>query len=390
MTLSRCAVSFGPYTDATGDVVFAGLRGEIRPSRRVVETATGVVVVATSVPVLLDDSGTATVSLAHTDQAGVDGPFHYSITWRSRTGDPSPGEKAFALPVAAGATQDFDLLEPSPDVAEVSVPIAASLTQVQEAADAATAAAGSAAASAADAADAAEAASLAEASAASSASLASTAQQAATQAQGSADGALTASVQAQQAAEDASASASTAVTAASDAATQAGVAATAATTTSTQVGQQYVAAAVVADNLILTRSNGGTTDAGNVRGPQGIPGVKGDVGDMTPVSQAPALSGTVTITSAMLPSTRSWTLSGNLTIALHSTLPAATVSGTITLVLKQATSGGPFTVTWPGTLEWAGDAPAPTMPTVANAELIVHLLWTGVAWRAMVGGTFFP
>jgi hypothetical protein len=27
---------------------------------------------------------------------------------------------------------------------------------------------------------------------------------------------------------------------------------------------------------------------------------------------------------------------------------------------------------------------------VANAELIVHLLWTGVAWRAMVGGIFYP
>jgi hypothetical protein len=65
------------------------------------------------------------------------------------------------------------------------------------------------------------------------------------------------------------------------------------------------------------------------------------------------------------------------------------VSGTVTIILKQAASGGPYTVTWP-TIEWAGDAPAPTMPTVANSELIVNLFWTGQAWRGSVMGVYYP
>ena len=128
-----------------------------------------------------------------------------------------------------------------------------------------------------------------------------------------------------------------------------------------------------------------------IQGPQGIQGAKGDVGDLTPTTIG-TLGGTLTIGAGLLPRTLVYTLNAASTVALGST-PAVSVSGTITVVVKQASSGGPFTLTWPtpsSTFRWAGDAPAPVMPTVANAELIVNLFWTGTAWRGSVMGVFFP
>jgi hypothetical protein len=88
------------------------------------------------------------------------------------------------------------------------------------------------------------------------------------------------------------------------------------------------------------------------------------------------------------PSTRQLNLAANLTInALPA--PSVTVSGTITLVLVQAATGGPYTVTWPSGIKWAGGAAAPVMPTTASARLVVHLFWTGQEWLGMVAGTFF-
>lgn len=137
----------------------------------------------------------------------------------------------------------------------------------------------------------------------------------------------------------------------------------------------------------------------------GEPGVETDtgfikVGDGTTdwnslpyyAMRGPATAGTVTATASILPiyigTTRQWTLSANLTISALPTL-ASNAAGTVTLVLKQAAAGGPYTVTWP-TIVWAEGVAAPVMPTVANAELVVHLFWTGQAWRGVIGGNFFP
>lgn len=128
------------------------------------------------------------------------------------------------------------------------------------------------------------------------------------------------------------------------------------------------------------------TSLASITGPKGD---KGDTGDTTDADSGTWAAGTYSIPGATGPYTRSRTLSGNITL----TAPANGLTGkayTSTLSLKQAAAGGPFTVTWPATLEWAGDAPAPVMPTAANAELIVHLFWTGTAWRAMLGGVFYP
>lgn len=125
-----------------------------------------------------------------------------------------------------------------------------------------------------------------------------------------------------------------------------------------------------------------------IQGVKGDTGLKGDSGDLAPAVQSSPLA-TYTITAAILPSTMTWLLARNVVISFG-TDPVATISGTATFVIKQAATGGPYTVTWPSTLEWANDAPAPTVPTTPNAELIVHLFWTGSAWRGMVGGVFFP
>lgn len=128
-----------------------------------------------------------------------------------------------------------------------------------------------------------------------------------------------------------------------------------------------------------------------IQGIQGTQGVKGDSGDLTPVNNSPA-SGTANLAGVTFtpPVTRIVTLTANLTFANLPPAPPAGFSATTTIVVKQAASGGPYTVTWPTAIEWANDAAAPVMPTVANSELVVHLFWTGTACRAMVGGIFYP
>src|SRR3954449_9319573 len=76
---------------------------------------------------------------------------------------------------------------------------------------------------------------------------------------------------------------------------------------------------------------------------------------------------TYAVTPAMISSTRTITLGANLTISAlpaSGTIPSI-LSGTVTLVLKQPATGGPFSVTWP-TILWAEGASAPVMPPAVN------------------------
>lgn len=120
-----------------------------------------------------------------------------------------------------------------------------------------------------------------------------------------------------------------------------------------------------------------------IQGVQGIQGFKGDQGDLT-VSTAVTATGTQTLST--LPATYRWTLAGNTTVALGT--QANNVAGTITLTIAQPSTGGPFTVTWPGTIKWSQSAPAPLMPTSPNAQLVIHLFWDGAVWRGVVGGVY--
>lgn len=111
-------------------------------------------------------------------------------------------------------------------------------------------------------------------------------------------------------------------------------------------------------------------------------------GDLSPVVVQTLTGPGAALVAANLPSTRLWTLGINVTLGTLPT-PAATASGTITLVLIQPATGGPYTVTWPSGIKWSNGASAPAMPTTASARLVVHLFWTGTEWLGMVAGTFF-
>lgn len=134
----------------------------------------------------------------------------------------------------------------------------------------------------------------------------------------------------------------------------------------------------------------GLTGPQGIQGIQGIQGVKGDPGDLTSADSTATTpwNGSFSI-GYTGPRTVTRTLGSNSTITAISAGPTGQ-SYTATLIIKQAASGGPFTLAWPSTLEWSNDAAAPQMPTVANSELIVSLFWTGIAWRAVLVGVYYP
>jgi hypothetical protein len=134
----------------------------------------------------------------------------------------------------------------------------------------------------------------------------------------------------------------------------------------------------------------GDTGAQGPQGNTGATGAKGDPGDLSPADLGAWNTTPVSLGSWTMPYTRVRILAVNVVISSLPANPPANQSGTITLVAKQAASGGPFTLTWPATAEWPNDAAAPAMPTAPNAELVVHMFWTGQAWRCIPGGAFYP
>lgn len=115
-----------------------------------------------------------------------------------------------------------------------------------------------------------------------------------------------------------------------------------------------------------------------------IAGAPGPAGDMQLVLGPASVSGTVTLGSADLPSTRLWTLTGNTTLNLPT--PGSSRSGTITLVLTQDGTGN-RTLTIPG-VKWP-DGIAQGPAAAAGTISVIHLLWTGSAWLGLVGGKSF-
>ena len=121
------------------------------------------------------------------------------------------------------------------------------------------------------------------------------------------------------------------------------------------------------------------------QGIQGIQGIQGEAGDMVPVAGPAPVTGTINVTTEMLPSTRIWNLTGNVTLTLPT--PSATKSGTITLILKQDATGN-RTVTWPASIKWT-DAIVQQPATAPNSTSAIHLLWTGTEWLGLLGGKSF-
>ena len=114
--------------------------------------------------------------------------------------------------------------------------------------------------------------------------------------------------------------------------------------------------------------------------------VKGDPGDLSPVSGPSTQATTLALTAAMLPSTQLITLGGNVTVTLE-TPAAGSKSGTITLVLTQDATGS-RTITWPASVKWSeGISAQPS--TAASSKSVFHLMWTGQEWLGMLGGRSF-
>lgn len=107
--ISTCALTFGPYTDATGAPLFAGMVGLLTPSTAVLDRATGAVISAVPVKVTLDATGSATVVLPTTSQTTTSPPsWTYAMAWQVSRFDYSPGNKTFVLP--STGTVDYDAL----------------------------------------------------------------------------------------------------------------------------------------------------------------------------------------------------------------------------------------------------------------------------------------
>lgn len=354
-------IEFGPYSDLAGDDSYTGAQGyavavhpETHKPIEVLHLETGQVFTGQPVTFALDETGAGSVGPLAKPNTGETSPDNFAISITFPAYGPSPGDRIVAIPEGATDTVDYDELVAAEPEPALSVPLAASLEQVAEAITLSQAAAEAAAAEAEDAA-------------------------------ASAVAAAASAVSADTRADSAETAALSAVTTAGSAVTTAGNASTAAASAVTTARNAFVAASVVGDNLILTDSDGDQTTAGNVRGPQGI---KGDTGDTAPADSG-TWTGAVSLGTPTV-STKTRTLSGNVTLSGPSNPASSTTSYTATYVIKQPASGGPYTVTWPVGLKWANDALAPTMPTVANSELTVHLLWTGLAWRAYNAGPFFP
>jgi hypothetical protein len=122
-----------------------------------------------------------------------------------------------------------------------------------------------------------------------------------------------------------------------------------------------------------------------VQGVQGIQGIQGPAGDMSAVYGPSNVSGVVTLGNADLPSTRLWTMTGNITLNLPT--PSAAMSGTISLVLTQDATGG-RTLTWPASVKWP-DGIAQQPASAANSVSMIHFIWTGTLWLGMLGGKSF-
>lgn len=74
-----------------------------------------------------------------------------------------------------------------------------------------------------------------------------------------------------------------------------------------------------------------------------------------------------------------------LTVACELTFPTAVAGQSFTLVLKQGGSGS-YTITWPGTVKWAGGV-APTLTTTVGAiDVLGFICVDGTNWYGFVSG----
>lgn len=194
------------------------------------------------------------------------------------------------------------------------------------------------------------------------------------------------------------------------------------TQTQTVLNTTVSGATIVGRNLIMQQVGGGTVDTGTVvptlsvgtvttsapgapatltltgsapnqsinitipQGPQGDQGIQGLPGDLMFAAQG-STTGVIDLTTAGLPSTNRFVMSGNITGITLPTTTTASKSGTITLVLVQDVTGN-RTVTWPASVLWSEGVKA--QPSTAPASISVfNLEWTGNEWLGFKAGQNF-
>ena len=114
--LTTATVTGGPYGTLTGDVAFAGMVGVLSVSTPLNDAVNGGVLEA-PVTVTIASDGTFTLGpLPCTDDPNLTQGGTYTLSWQvGRFADCPHGRRdtTFVLPMAAGATVDFDLMTPT-------------------------------------------------------------------------------------------------------------------------------------------------------------------------------------------------------------------------------------------------------------------------------------
>lgn len=110
-------------------------------------------------------------------------------------------------------------------------------------------------------------------------------------------------------------------------------------------------------------------------------------GDKAPAVSAAGVTGTYDLSQVVNGScTYRLALTGNTTLTIP-TPSSATLTWTVTLVIRQDATGS-RTVTWPSSIKWSNGA-KPTLSTTPNATDVVTIEWTGVEWLGFLGGVAF-
>src|SRR5690606_10581072 len=128
-------------------------------------------------------------------------------------------------------------------------------------------------------------------------------------------------------------------------------------------------------NLVLPQ---GAQGPEGPEGPQGQPGAPAD----RPVVDLGNVSGTVNLDASATGAVARATLTGDTSFTL-TTPPADGNERVITLIATQDGTGG-HTITLPSTVLWAHGVDYISMAPASTVDMI-HLVWDGVAWYAVVG-----
>lgn len=119
------------------------------------------------------------------------------------------------------------------------------------------------------------------------------------------------------------------------------------------------------------------------RAPTANPTFTGTVTNDASIVEVPVVANTGTTYAITIASLHNLTLTGNCTFSF----PTATAGRQFTLILNQDATGS-RTVTWPGSVRWAGST-TPTITSTASKTDVLSFICDGTYWLGFVGGQVF-